>query len=390
MPARTILHVDMDAFFASIEQLDFPELRGKPVLVGGSAKPGHQSRGVVSAASYEARPFGCRSAMPIGMALRLCPQAILRPVRGARIREVSDQVFAIFERFTPLVQPISVDEAFLDVTGSLRLFGDGPTIAREIRRLIREEIGLTASVGVAANKSLAKLASDLNKPDGLTVITPENLDATLLPLSLSRVWGIGPKAAGRLAGYNVKTIGDLRAMDDAFFDRFFGSWGAKIRQLIHGIDDRDVHPDHDAKSIGHERTFGTDVHDIEVLAGVLLGQVEDVCVRLRRHGFKAHGVSLKIRYGDFKTITRARRLDAPTDVTQTLWHLAESILNDWASTSLGPLRLLGVQAIDLTSGGQMNLFDRPAQEKQARLDRTLDKINEKFGKASVTRARKPR
>jgi DNA polymerase IV len=390
MPTRTILHVDMDAFFASIEQLDFPELRGKPVLVGGSAKPGHQSRGVVSAASYEARPFGCRSAMPIGMALRLCPQAIVRPVRGARIREVSDQIFAIFERFTPLVQPISVDEAFLDVTGSQRLFGDGPTIAREIRRLIREEIGLTASVGVASNKSLAKLASDLNKPDGLTVVTPENLDATLCPLPVGRVWGIGPKAAKKLEGLNIKTIGDLRTRDDAFFDRFFGSWGTKVRQLIHGIDDRHVHPDHDAKSIGHERTFGTDVHDLEVLAGVLLGQVEDVGVRLRRHGFKAHGVSLKIRYGDFKTITRARRLDVPTDVTQTLWRLAEAVLNDWAKDSLGPLRLLGVQAIDLTSGGQMTLFDRPAQEKQARLDRMLDKINEKFGKASVGRARKPR
>jgi nucleotidyltransferase/DNA polymerase involved in DNA repair len=396
MAGRTILHVDMDAFFASIEQLDFPELRGKPVLIGGSDKWAasgdySKSRGVVSTASYEARPFGCRSAMPISMALRLCPQAIVRPVRGARIREVSEHVFEIFNRFTDMVQPVSVDEAFLDVTGSLRLFGDGPTIAKEIRRLIASEIGITASVGVAPNKFLAKLASDLNKPDGLTIITPENLDATLVPLSISRVWGIGPKAAKRLESYNVKTIGDLRNMHDAFFDRFFGSWGTRVRELIHGIDARLVHSDHEAKSIGHERTFGTDVHDLEILQGVLLGEVEDVGVRLRRHGLLAQSVSLKIRYGEgFRTITRARRLEAPTNVTQTLWHLADAILNDWAKKDLGPLRLLGMQAGDLTTTGQFTLFDGAATEKQQRLDRAMDRINEKFGKASVARARKPR
>jgi DNA polymerase IV len=376
----------MDAFFASIEQLDFPELRGKPVLVGGSKS----GRGVVSAASYEARPFGCRSAMPMAQALRLCPQAIVRPVRGARIRQVSRQVFDIFERFTPQVQPVSVDEAFLDVTGSLRLFGDGPSIARDIRRIIKAEVGLTASVGVAPNKFLAKLGSDLNKPDGLTIITPDNLDATLVPLSISRVWGIGPRTVDKLAGMNLKTIGDLRNMEPAFFERFFGSWGERVARLIHGIDDREVHSDHEAKSIGHEQTFGVDVHDIEVLEGVLLGQVEDVGTRLRRHGLKAGGLSLKLRYGDFKTITRSRKLDAPTDVTQTLWETARALLNDWATTSLAPLRLLGVQTHDLTTQPQLTLFDQPRQEKQQRLDQALDKINTKFGKSSVSRARKPR
>ena len=314
--SRTILHVDMDAFFASVEQRDNPELRGKPVLVGGKG-----GRGVVSAASYEARPFGCRSAMPMSQALRLCPQAIVVGVNGRRYREVSDQVFAIFERYTDRIQPISVDEAFLDVTGSRRLFGSGEKIAADIRAAIQRELQLTASVGVAPNKFLAKLASDLDKPDGLTVITSQNIDTVLPPLSVSRIWGIGAKTENWLARLGIKTIGDLRTREPAWFDQHLGSWGTRIRELIHGIDNREVHSDDSAKSIGHEQTFGVDVIEKAHVRDVLLGQAEAVGLRLRRHKLFAGGVQVKIRFGDFKTITRSRTTPAPTDTTSDLLSL---------------------------------------------------------------------
>lgn len=380
--SRQILHVDMDAFFAAVEQLDFPELRGKPVLVGGSSK-----RGVVSTASYEARPYGCRSAMPMATALRLCPHAIVRKVRGSRIRELSDQVFRIFDRFTSAVEPVGIDEAFLDVTDSFRLFGDGPAIAAQIRAAIRSETGLTASVGVAPNKFLAKLGSDLNKPDGLTVITPENLDKVICPLSISRIWGIGGKTAKKLESLNIKTVGDLRMMDEAFFDRFFGEWGERVHQLIHGIDDRVVTSDHEAKSISQEQTFHDNIHNPDVLRDTLLEQVEEVAMRLRRKGRLSSGISLKIRYGDFRTITRARKLDAPTDVTQVLWEAARAIFDEWAREALAPLRLLGMQCHSLTDVGQLPLFDQTKRERQQRLDRTLDKINGLFRDTPVQRAR---
>lgn len=380
--SRAILHVDMDAFFASVEQLDFPELRGKPVLVGGSRK-----RGVVSTASYEARPYGCRSAMPMSQALRLCPHAIVRPVRGRRYRELSDKVFEIFERFTPAVESVGIDEAFLDVTGSFRLFGDGESIARQIRSAIREETGLTASVGVARNKFLAKLGSDLKKPDGLTVITPENLDATICPLSISRIWGIGGKTAKKLEGLNIKTVGDLRAMEEPFFDRFFGEWGQRVHQLIHGIDHREVTSDHEAKSIGQEQTFHDNIHDPDLLRGILLEQVEEVGSRLRRKGRCSSGITLKIRYGDFRTITRSRKLDSPTNVTQVLWEAAREVFDEWAKQDLAPLRLLGMQCAYLTEAGQLPLFERERIEKQQRLDATLDRINQRFAATPVQRAK---
>jgi DNA polymerase-4 len=381
---RQILHVDMDAFFAAVEQLDFPELRGKPVLVGGSRK-----RGVVSTASYEARVFGCRSAMPMAQALRLCPQAIVQKGRYARYREISDKVFSIFDRFTPAVESVGIDEAFLDVTGSFRLFGDGESIAKQIRKAIRAETGLAASVGVAPNKFLAKLGSDLNKPDGLAVITPETLDAILGPLSISRIWGVGAKTAKKLEGLNIKTIGDLRAMDEPFFDRFFGEWGERVYQLIRGIDDREVTGDHEAKSIGQEQTFHDNIHDPDVLRGILLEQVEEVGARLRRKGRCSAGLSLKIRYGDFKTITRSRKLDTPTDVTQVIWQAALGLFDEWAREHLAPLRLLGMQCTHLTESGQLPLFGREKIEKQQRLDRAVDSINQKFASTPVQRARLP-
>ncbi|HQY89155.1 MAG TPA: DNA polymerase IV, partial [Tepidisphaeraceae bacterium] len=378
---RVILHVDMDAFFAAVEQRDDPRLRGKPVLVGGRGR-----RGVVSTASYEARVFGCRSAMPMGMALQLCPHAIVVGGQHSRYSEVSDQVFEILERFSPQIQTVSVDEAFLDVTASQQLFGDGPTIAQMIRSAIKKELELTASVGIAFNKFLAKLGSDLNKPDGVTIITHENLRATLDPQPVGRVWGIGPKAAAKLARINVKTIGDLLAQDDAFYARHFGISHVLVRELISGIDDRPVHSDHSAKSIGQEQTFGENIYDTVVLKEILLGQVEQVSTRLRRAKLLAGAVQLKLRYGDFKTLTRRATLDHPTDQTATLWHAARTIFDAWADDSLAPLRLLGFSASGLQIESQLDLFDQKANEKSKRLDATLDSINERFGKLTVHRS----
>ncbi len=379
---RVILHVDMDAFFASVEQRDNPDLRGKPVLVGGAGR-----RGVVSAASYEARVFGCRSAMPTAAALRLCPHAIVVDVRGKRYGEVSAQVFDIFARYTSQIEPLSVDEAFLDVTGSRRLFGSGEIIAHRIRADIARELQLTASVGVAQNKFLAKLGSDLNKPDGMTLISPENFLEIIEPLPVVRVWGIGAKMAERLAGMNIRTIGDLRRCPPELFRRFFGSWSDRVRDLIDGRDDREVTPDHLAKSVGHEHTFEFDVSDTNILRGVLLDEVEQVAARLRKHETHAAGITLKLRYGDFTTITRARKLELPTHTTRDLWLVATAVFDEWARTSLAPLRLIGFAATSLSRGGQLGLFDRPASEKQSRLDSAVDRINARFGKRSVERGK---
>ena len=371
----------MDAFYAAVEQLDRPELRGKPILVGHDGP-----RGVVTTASYEARPFGCRSAQPMIVAKRLCPQAIVVPVRFGRYHEVSAQVFDILDDFTPLIEPLSVDEAFLDCTGSTRLLGDGPTIAREIRRRIHEEVKITASVGVAPNKFLAKLASDLNKPDGLTIITRGDVDRVLPPLSVAKIWGIGPKTAARLRSLAINTIGDVRKIPlDVLVDRF-GAEGERFHRLAHGIDDRPVVPDSEAKSIGHEQTFGTDLTDAEEVRGVLLGQVEQVARRLRRHGLRARSVHLKIRDGAFHTITRATTLNEPTDQTKALWEVSRAIFEKWASASFKPVRLIGMSASNLTSAPeQLGLFADRAREQQKRVDVALDRINAKFGKTAIRR-----
>jgi DNA polymerase-4 len=380
--ARTILHVDMDAFFASVEQLDDPALRGKPVLVGGAG-----SRGVVSAASYEARVFGCRSAMPMAVARRQCPQAIVVPGRYWRYREVSDAMFDILGRYSPVVQPISVDEAFLDCTGCTRLHGEGPVIAEKIRRDIKSDLGLTASVGVAPNKFLAKLASDLNKPDGLTVIRPEDIDTLLPTLPVGRIWGVGPKMVERLASAGVKTIADLRRMDGEWFRHRFGSLAERIENLAHGRDAREVTPDHDAKSIGQEQTFGQDLAEPEALREVLLTQVEQVGKRLRRQHFLAGAVTVKIRFGDFQTITRSRTLREPTDVTNDLYEAARSLFDEWCRTSFSPVRLIGMNCSHFTQHRQLSLFDQPRTEKLQKVDRAVDLIKEKFGSDAIHRGK---
>lgn len=380
---RSILHVDMDAFFAAIEQLDHPELRGRPVLVGHDGP-----RGVVSTASYEARPFGCRSAMPMAVAKRLCPQAVIVPVRGRRYREMSQKLLAILGDYSPLVEPISIDEAFVDLTGTVRLHGPAERVAATIQQRIRSELKLTGSIGVAPNKFLAKLASDLNKPDGLTIITPDNVDAVLCPLPISRIWGIGPKTAARLASMNLRTIGDLRRLPREWFIDRFGEDGERFYNLAFGIDSRPVTPDDQARSIGQEHTFGEDVIHAETLRAVLLSQVEDVGWRLRRAGLKAQGVRLKLRYGDFKTISRSDTLPAPTHSTDALWEATLPLFDTWARDAFQPVRLIGMTATGLgAGGGQLGLFDQPTAERRSRLDAAVDQINSKFGKASIHRGR---
>ena len=377
---RVILHVDMDAFYASVEQRDDPSLKGQPVLVGGTS-----GRGVVCAASYEARTFGCRSAMPMSQAIRLCPHAKLVKPNFAKYREASDQIHEIFGQFTPEIEPLSLDEAFLDCTASVRLMGDGPTMGKKIRDRVKAVTRLTCSVGVAYNKFLAKLASDLNKPDGMAVITRDNLRATLDPLPVTRLWGVGPKLAQTLARYNLKTIGDLVRLDREWFKDHLGDQGTRLLELSTGQDERAVENDHRAKSIGHEETFDQNVNQLDSLRTILLEQVEQVATRLRRHGLLAKSISLKLRDGEFRTITRQATFDLPTDLTQDFWQRARTLLETWASESLVPLRLLGVNVSQLEREGQMGLFDQAGQSKAKRVDQVVDKIRAKFGEGKIGR-----
>lgn len=380
---RAILHADLDAFFASVEQLDNPDLRGKPVLVGGAGK-----RGVVAAASYESRVFGCHSAMPTAVALRLCPHAIVVKGRFSRYRELSNTVFEIFESVTPLVEPLSIDEAFLDVTGSVRLIGPPAEIARDIRERVKDATGLTVSVGVAPNKFLAKLASEMDKPDGLTVIDPARVHETLDPMPVSAIFGIGKAAESRLAKLGIRTIGQLRTAPEALVESRLGSFGPRARQLASGIDDRPVVPDRIAKSVGHEQTFGEDVTDRDLLRSIVFGQVEHVARRLRRKQRAARTVTLKIRFGDFETITRAQSLDTATDRTEDIWNAAAAIFENWAKSSFRPVRLIGVTASQLTGAdeAQLPLFGAKERAKESGIDQAADAIAERFGEDAIRRA----
>jgi DNA polymerase-4 len=392
---RWIIHVDMDEFFAAVEKLDDPSLRGRCILVGGDP----DARGVVSTASYEARAFGCRSAMPMVTAVRLCPQAVVLPVRGRRYRQVSEQVFGILARFTPVIEPLSIDEAFLDFSGSARALAGGSAgaeaaerIGRSIRAAVREEVHLTASVGAAANMFLAKLASDLAKPDGLTVIAPGRVHEVLDPLPVRKLWGVGPAAEERLGRRGIRTVGALRRQRVERLREWLGAAGEHLHRLANGVDDRAVTPDSQAKSIGQEITFAEDVGELGALRGVLLEQVEQVGRRLRRQGLKARCVTLKLRYGDFTTLTRSRTLAAATDITGELWSAAEGLLAAWARKSFRPLRLLGVTASALAgrAGEQLALFADPARDRQRRLDAALDDIAARFGPGALYRGPRPR
>ena len=377
---RTILHVDMDAFYASVEERDRPELKGKPLIVGGTG-----GRGVVAAASYAVRRFGVHSAMPMSEALRRCPHAICIPPRMARYQEVSTHVFAIFREFTPLVEGLSLDEAFLDVTASLRLLGDGVSIAQEIRRRIHAATGLTASIGISPNKLLSKIASDLNKPDGLCRIGSDNLHALLDPLPIQKLFGVGQKSLPGVQAAGIQTFGDLRRADDATLWRAFGKHGRAMRDRASGIDDRPVEPDREEKSISAEETFAEDIHDPAELERQLIHLADRTAARLRAHALAAGVVMVKIRRRDFTTYTRQRVVAPPTQETAVIANTAQLLLKEWRHAQpAAAVRLLGVGVGDLQVLRQADLFGGVPHESP--LDATVDGIRERFGNAVLTRA----
>jgi DNA polymerase IV len=381
-PGRSILHVDMDAFFAAVEMLDYPSLRGKALLVGHDGP-----RGVVAAASYEARQFGCHSAQPMAVAKRMCPHAVVVPGRHERYREVSRRVFEIFDAFSPAVEPLSIDEAFLDLTGTEKLQGPPESVAARIKQRIKGELGLTASVGVAPNKFLAKLASDLDKPDGLVVIRPNEIATLLAPLPVTKLWGVGPATAGRLAEHGIRTIADIRSATVERLAQLLGGDATRMSELSRGVDERPVVPDGEAKSIGHEQTFGVDLAEPEALRRILFEQVEAVARRLRKHGVFARGVTVKLRYGDFETITRSTTMKQPTQTTNDLWAAAVGLFDAWAATHFRPVRLIGATATHLGAAeAQLALFVDPAKETQKKLDAVADRIAKRFGTSAIRRA----
>ncbi len=388
---RQILHVDMDAFFAAVEQREHPQWKGKPVIVGADPKGGH-GRGVVSTCSYEARRFGVHSAMPISQAYRLCPHAIFVQPNGALYSQVSKNIFAIFYEFTDLVEPLSIDEAFLDVTGSQHLFGDARTIARKIKERIVQKEGLTASIGVAPNKYLAKIASDLKKPDGLVVVPPDAVETFLQPLDISCLWGAGKKTQAVLRNMGIQTIGDLARFPLEVLKRKLGSAGEHFYRLAHGIDDRPVVVEENVKSVSNEHTFAQDTSDREELRHTLLFLAEKVGYRLRKRMLKGRTIHLKLRYENFNTITRNRTLNHRTDRTKEIFDVAEKLFNENYQSGRN-VRLLGVgiSGFEEKSHGQLSLFEAP-EEKHERLDRIQDLLTDRFGKRIVYRAEsiKPR
>jgi len=378
---RAILHIDMDAFYASVEERDRPELKGKPLIVGGTG-----GRGVVAAASYAVRRFGVRSAMPMREALRRCPEAICVQPRMARYKEVSDQVFAIFHEFTPLVEGLSLDEAFLDVTSSRQLLGPAEAIGSEIRRRIAEQTGLTASVGVAPNKLLAKIASDLHKPDGMCRIGADNVRDILDALPVERLFGVGPRTLPAVHAAGILTCGDLRKAGAAVLRRLFGKHAQAMQDRASGIDDRPVEPNREEKSISAEETFAVDIREAPRLTVQLLRLADRTASRLRAQHLAAGTVSVKIRRSDFTTFTRQRSLGTPTQDTAVVSAAARALLEEWlAAHPNAAVRLLGVGVSELNTLQQADLFaDVPAQG--ARLDTAIDGIRDRFGSAMLTRA----
>jgi DNA polymerase IV len=381
VPSKHIIHLDMDAFYPSVEVLDNPALKGKPVIVGGG-----QERGVVSSASYEARKFGVHSAQPIAKAKRLCPHGIFLPVRMSRYQEVSKQAFEIFHRFTPLVEPLSIDEAFLDVTGSLRLFGPPENIAKQIKFIILKETGLTISAGVAPSKFVAKIASDMDKPDGLTVVRPDTVRDFLDPLPIKKMWGVGKLTQKLLSRLNIHSFKDLRLTPVKVLEHKFGKQGAKIHLLATGIDEREVIPEHDVKSIGHEETFLQDIVSLEGAQKELLALCDKVARRMRRKGLKGKTITLKVKYFDFVQITRSATLPESTDDGSEIYSVACHLINKTEVAKI-PIRLLGVSLSQfgfLGSGTQLSLFDQdPSTQKRRKMNLILDSVHEKFGDKSV-------
>jgi DNA polymerase-4 len=371
----------MDAFYASVEEKDDPSLKGKPLVVGGRAK-----RGVVAAASYAARPFGVRSAMPMAEALRLCPHVIVVPPRMDRYAEVSAEVFGIFHRFTPLVEGLSLDEAFLDVTGSQSLFGDGEAIARRIKSAIREEVGITASAGVAPCKFVAKVASDLRKPDGLVVVREGEVRSFLAPLPIERMWGVGPKTAPKLKTMGLVTLGDLADAKASELEQLMGSWGTEVRALARGEDDREVDPHREAVSVGAEQTYEHDLRDRASIEATLLDHAGRVAQRLLRAGLLARIVVVKLKYGNFQLRTRRVTLEQPAADTGTLYTAAKALLARFDGIERG-VRLTGIAVAGLTREAPPVLFPDAQADKRRKLEAVIAGVSDRFGgEAPLVRA----
>lgn len=379
MNPRVVLHVDMDAFYASVEQRDNPPLRGKPVIVGGAG-----GRGVVAAASYEVRKFGVRSAMPVREALRRCPDAICVRPRIAHYRAVSRQVFAVFHEITPVVEGLSLDEAFLEVGDVLSLFGPAEDLARHIKRRILECTALTASVGGGPNKLIAKIASDLDKPDGLCIVTPAQVQSVLDPLPASRIPGIGPKTVAGLTRVGVTTIGQLRATSVARLRPVFGRYAERMLERASGVDSRPVVSYAQDKSISSEETFDVDIRDHSQMVAQVRAQAEKVADRVRQKGYTAKVVRVKIRTPDFRTVTRQQALQPPSNETRVFGDVAQGLLQMWLqATPDAAVRLLGVGAGNLIETQQLNLFDEAGGS--GAIDATVDQIRERFGKKILKR-----
>ena len=385
-----IIHVDMDAFYASVEERENPDIRGKPLIVGG--RP--EGRGVVSAANYPARKFGIHSAMPTASAVRKCPEVIILPPRHDFYLEISGQIRDIFYRYTPIIEPLSLDEAFLDCSGSERLYGDSETIGRRIKSDIRSELELIASVGVAPNKFLAKLASDHGKPDGFAVIRQDGVRAFLDPQPIDRLWGIGKVSTARFRSSGIRTIGDLVNADPNRVENLFGQDSGRIRDLARGIDRRKVTPDSDVKSISQETTFARDVTEYSVIESTAMYLTESVCYRLRNAELEGRTVVVKIRFADFQTITRSHTLERATNRTAVVWRVVRSLVAGELQNRPFQVRLLGVGTSGLADGPdlQASLFDviepDPHREDPAEsVDRLTDRIRTRFGRRMIQRGR---
>jgi DNA polymerase IV len=377
----TILHIDMDAFYASVEERDDPSLKGKPVIVGGKAR-----RGVVCAASYAARKFGVHSAMPMMRAMNLCPQAIVVSPRMDRYSEISSQIFSIFHRFTPLVEGLSIDEAFLDVGASESLFGNGETIARRIKKEIKDELGLPASAGVAPNKFIAKIASDFGKPDGLLVVEKEDVVKFLAPLPIERMWGVGPKTAPKIHALGLHTFGDIARAETHVLQELIGTWGVEIRALARGEDFREVNPGREAKSISAESTFENDLIGRDAIESTLLAHAAKIAQRLLAENFEARTITVKLKYGDFSLVTRRITTDDPMSDTTSIYAAACALL-DKCDLRRG-VRLTGVGVSNLEErGGVRGLFVDPRAKKFEKLEEVVAKAEARFGSGALERAR---
>ena len=386
-PQREILHVDMDAFYASVEEREDPSLVGKPVIVSG--RP--DGRGVVSAANYVARRYGVQSAMPAARAVRLCPNGVFLPPRHRLYAEVSREINSVFKHFTPLVEPLALDEAFLDVTGSMRLFGPGIQIARAVKDTILQRTQLIASVGVAPNKFLAKLASDVQKPDALVWVKPGEEQDFLDPLPVRRIWGVGRRTADTLERIGVQTVCDLRAQPLELLEELFGKQGNHIAQLARGVDDRPVVAEHEARSISHETTFAEDVADAAVMRAWLLELADQVASRARKLELSGRTIQIKVRFGDFKTITRSVTLERSTHSSREVRAAVDMLFTERLGVALRPVRLLGAGLSGFGPDGnaQDDLFGDALREKEQVLDDVVDRARGRFGGAALRRGVAP-